>query len=187
MKNVVFWDVELCRSCVNRCFGWTYRLHLQGRKISERWTSVSRWLQKSVDARSTQRHIPGDDILHKYWCLRKSKTARIWRFLIFSKPKSIRLGRPIKTNLRFLCACVPPYSCLSPTLVLPVRAGCGLETHCLRRSCIWSFSTNSSWKCSRNFSVLCSWSLSSEAIWALSYYRESSQAPWQSNEVRLFV
>jgi hypothetical protein len=59
MKNVVFWDVALCRSCVNRCFGgtgqilkngifWdvalcrscvnqhfrgTYCLHLQGRKI----------------------------------------------------------------------------------------------------------------------------------------------------------
>jgi hypothetical protein len=29
MKNVVFWDVVLCRSCVNRCFGGTYRLQLQ--------------------------------------------------------------------------------------------------------------------------------------------------------------
>jgi hypothetical protein len=32
-------------SCVNRRFGGTYRLHLQGRKIRERGTSVSRWLQ----------------------------------------------------------------------------------------------------------------------------------------------
>jgi hypothetical protein len=32
MKNVVFWDVALCRSCVNRRFGETYRLHLQGRR-----------------------------------------------------------------------------------------------------------------------------------------------------------
>jgi hypothetical protein len=37
MKNVVFWDVALCRSCVN--------LHLQGIKIHEQGTSVSRWLQ----------------------------------------------------------------------------------------------------------------------------------------------
>jgi hypothetical protein len=36
MKNAVFWDVALCRSCVNRRFGGTYRLHLQDRKIRER-------------------------------------------------------------------------------------------------------------------------------------------------------
>jgi hypothetical protein len=46
MKNIVFWDVAPCRSCeLNRRFGVTYRLHLQGRKIRERGTSVSRWLQ----------------------------------------------------------------------------------------------------------------------------------------------
>jgi hypothetical protein len=44
IKNVVFWDVALCRSCLNRRFGGTYRLHLQGRRIRERGTSVSRWL-----------------------------------------------------------------------------------------------------------------------------------------------
>jgi hypothetical protein len=44
-KNFVFLDVALCRSCVNRRFGGTYRLHLQGRKIRERGTSVNRWLQ----------------------------------------------------------------------------------------------------------------------------------------------
>jgi hypothetical protein len=30
MKIAVFWDVELCRYCVNRLLGETYRLHLQG-------------------------------------------------------------------------------------------------------------------------------------------------------------
>jgi hypothetical protein len=45
MKNVVFWDVALCKSCVDRRFGGTYRLHLQGSKIRERNTSVGRWLQ----------------------------------------------------------------------------------------------------------------------------------------------
>jgi hypothetical protein len=34
MKNVVFWDVALCRFCVNRRFGGTYRLHFQSRKNS---------------------------------------------------------------------------------------------------------------------------------------------------------
>jgi hypothetical protein len=47
MKNVVFRDVAPCRSYVNRRFGGTYHLHLQGRKICERWISVSRWLQNS--------------------------------------------------------------------------------------------------------------------------------------------
>jgi hypothetical protein len=45
VKNAVFWDVAPCRSCVNRRFGGTYRLHLQGRKIRKLGTSVSRWLQ----------------------------------------------------------------------------------------------------------------------------------------------
>jgi hypothetical protein len=44
MKNAVFLDVAPCTSCVNRCFEGTYRLHLQGRKIRERGTSVSRCL-----------------------------------------------------------------------------------------------------------------------------------------------
>jgi hypothetical protein len=70
VKNDVFWDVAPCRSCVNRCFGEMYRLHLQGRKIHERGTSVSRWLkmeairssETSVHTRSTRRHIPEDGI-----------------------------------------------------------------------------------------------------------------------------
>jgi hypothetical protein len=45
MKNAIFWDMAPCSSCVNRRFGGTYRLHLQGRKIRERGTRVSRWLQ----------------------------------------------------------------------------------------------------------------------------------------------
>jgi hypothetical protein len=50
----VFWDVTPCRSCVNRRFGGTFRLHLQGRKTRERGTRVSRWLQTA------------DGILHSY-------------------------------------------------------------------------------------------------------------------------
>jgi hypothetical protein len=46
-KNAVFWDVAPCRSCGNRCFRGTYRLHLQGRKIRERGTSVSHRVQRA--------------------------------------------------------------------------------------------------------------------------------------------
>jgi hypothetical protein len=45
MKNAVFWDVAPCRSCVNRRFGGIFRLHLEGKKIRERGTSVKMWLQ----------------------------------------------------------------------------------------------------------------------------------------------
>jgi hypothetical protein len=55
MKNAVFWDVAPCRSCVNRRFGGTYRLHLHGKKIRERGITVSRWLQTE--------DIPKDGIL----------------------------------------------------------------------------------------------------------------------------
>jgi hypothetical protein len=85
--------VTPCRSCVNRLFRGTYRLHLQGRKIRERGTTVSRWLQTEppventqladfstlkmeairssetyVHTRSTRRHIPEDGILHSHRC-----------------------------------------------------------------------------------------------------------------------
>jgi hypothetical protein len=33
MKNAAFWDVAPCRSCVNWCFGGTYRLHLQSLQL----------------------------------------------------------------------------------------------------------------------------------------------------------
>jgi hypothetical protein len=36
MKKAVFWDVAPCRSGVNRRFGGTYRLHLQGREENKK-------------------------------------------------------------------------------------------------------------------------------------------------------
>jgi hypothetical protein len=38
MRNVVFWDVAQCEFITNRCFGGTYRLHLQ-RRINNGATS----------------------------------------------------------------------------------------------------------------------------------------------------
>jgi hypothetical protein len=97
MKNAVFWDVAPCRSCVTRCFGGTYRLHLQGRKIHERGTNVSslqpsahagstladfstikveaiRSSETSVHTRSTRRHFPEYGILQRfrYVCVLRS-------------------------------------------------------------------------------------------------------------------
>jgi hypothetical protein len=40
IKIVVFWDVVLCKSWVNRRFGGTYHLRLQGIKIRKRGTSL---------------------------------------------------------------------------------------------------------------------------------------------------
>jgi hypothetical protein len=54
---VIFMDVALCRSWVNRCFRGTYRLHLQGRKLRERGTSVSRWLQTEPPVGNNQLYI----------------------------------------------------------------------------------------------------------------------------------
>jgi hypothetical protein len=44
-NNAIFWDLVPCRYFVNRRFGGTYHLHLQGRKIRKLGSSVSRWLR----------------------------------------------------------------------------------------------------------------------------------------------
>jgi hypothetical protein len=54
MKNAIFWDVALCRSCVNQHFGGMYCLQLQGRKICEQGASVSRGLQTESPVENTQ-------------------------------------------------------------------------------------------------------------------------------------
>jgi hypothetical protein len=53
MKNAIFWGVAPCRcGRLNRLFGGSYCLHLQGRKIRERRISVSS-------------HTPEDGILQR--------------------------------------------------------------------------------------------------------------------------
>jgi hypothetical protein len=71
IKNAVFWDVTPCRPCVNRRFGWIYRLNLQGRKHSrvrnQHEQVVADWAtETSVHTSSTLRHIPEDYILHSH-------------------------------------------------------------------------------------------------------------------------
>jgi hypothetical protein len=48
MKIAVFWDVAPCRSCLSRRFGGTYHLHLQGRKIRERFLSARDSKRESI-------------------------------------------------------------------------------------------------------------------------------------------
>jgi hypothetical protein len=89
LKNAVYWDVMPCRSYVNRHFGGTYCLHLQGRKIRERGAlgyrlqpsahagssladfstlkmEAIRSSETSVYTRSTRHYIPEDGILHSH-------------------------------------------------------------------------------------------------------------------------
>jgi hypothetical protein len=54
MENAVFWDVAPCRSCVNRRFGGIYCLLLLGRKILERGTNMSSWLQTKSPVENTE-------------------------------------------------------------------------------------------------------------------------------------
>jgi hypothetical protein len=79
MKNVFFWDVALCRYCVNRRFEGTYRLHLQtadwqppvhaGSSLADFSTlkmESIRSSRTSVYTISTRPHIPKDGILHSH-------------------------------------------------------------------------------------------------------------------------
>jgi hypothetical protein len=76
IKNVVFWDVALCRSWVNRRFERMYRLHLQGgffycsplAEFSTLKLEATRSSETSVNPGSTQHHIPEDDIRHSHRC-----------------------------------------------------------------------------------------------------------------------
>jgi hypothetical protein len=83
--NVAFWHVALCRSWVNERFGGTYCLHFQGRKIRERGTSVSRWLQIILFA-----------LYHnccnflKYGCLNRIANAPTYiRLYFFNQPNFV--------------------------------------------------------------------------------------------------
>jgi hypothetical protein len=109
LKNAVFWDVAPCRSYVNRRFGGTYRLHLQGRKIRERETSVSMWLhaassltdfstlkmeairssETSVHIRSTRHHIPEDD----FFIVIAVKTTNLTQMSLLFSPKMAPTSR----------------------------------------------------------------------------------------------
>jgi hypothetical protein len=81
--NADFWDVVPCRSCeMNRRFGGTYRLHLQGRSVH--FTG------------SRRHHIPEDGILHSHRCenLKSYKLIHVSALLTHPQP-TIHLLKPL--------------------------------------------------------------------------------------------
>jgi hypothetical protein len=71
MKSTIFWDIMPCSLLsVIRRFGGTYRLHLQGQKISwVRNRGQSKW-QADIDSqRTTWRYIQEDGALQYNYCL----------------------------------------------------------------------------------------------------------------------
>jgi hypothetical protein len=60
MNSSTFWDIAPCSSCVNRRFGGTYGLHLQGRKSAEQQTSVHQAARQNDFAWPTERQHKKD-------------------------------------------------------------------------------------------------------------------------------
>jgi hypothetical protein len=129
----VFWDVAPCRYFVNRRFGGTYGLHLQG--ISYLLTLVHRsWIsstlkmeeirssETSVHTISTRHHIPEDGILHSH--RRENLKSHIVTVLFF-------VGRPLwRQDGSVFCICCWPLPARSSSYPSPLV----LVTvfHCLR-------------------------------------------------------
>jgi hypothetical protein len=61
MKNVVFWDVALCRSCVDPPANASASLA----NFATLKMEAIRSSETSINTRPTQRHIPEDDILQR--------------------------------------------------------------------------------------------------------------------------
>jgi hypothetical protein len=77
VKSTIFWDITPFSPLkVNRRFGVTYHLHLQGRSISRarnqrksRWQSLPYATKTTVDfQRITWRYIPENSTLHNHRC-----------------------------------------------------------------------------------------------------------------------
>jgi hypothetical protein len=68
-KSTIIWDITPCSPLkVNQCFRGTYRLHLQGRRISQaRNLLESRWGSKLFQ-QTTWHYIPEDRTLHNHLC-----------------------------------------------------------------------------------------------------------------------
>jgi hypothetical protein len=100
LKSIIFWDLTPCSPLnVNRRFGGTYRLHLQGRKISSACHLLSRCFfcstysstlkmeaicssETSVDSQRTKRrYIPEDSTLHN----RRCENPRCFCIYLFSR------------------------------------------------------------------------------------------------------
>jgi hypothetical protein len=76
MKNGVFWDVAPCRSCVNRRLEGT---HLQDRKMRERETSTSRWLNPDcLGEKPVTNRLNYGTTMRNFYSFINSSTALCW-------------------------------------------------------------------------------------------------------------
>jgi hypothetical protein len=76
MKGV-FWDVMLCGSCKNQCFGGTYDSIIRVTRIGELGATLA--ITTSVLTRATQRNIPEDDILHSH----RRENLKSYKVIVF--------------------------------------------------------------------------------------------------------
>jgi hypothetical protein len=95
VKSCIFWDITPCNPLkVNRRFGGTCRLHLQGRRISQaRNQSESRWQARS--------YIPEDRTLHNHRCENLKSYTRMYyhcthKLTLLHKPRFER--KQLKTH-----------------------------------------------------------------------------------------
>jgi hypothetical protein len=84
MKSTIFWDITPCSPLkVNRRLGGTYRLHLQGRKISRaRNQRESRWQAEVNFQRTTRRYIAEDGTLQLENCWTNFHESLFWEVLM---------------------------------------------------------------------------------------------------------
>jgi hypothetical protein len=95
MKSTILWDIMSCSPLnVNWLFRRTYRLHLQGRRISRAWLAICFHVscsaysstlkiesicssESTVDIqRTTQHYIPEDRTLHSHHCGKNFRFSR---------------------------------------------------------------------------------------------------------------
>jgi hypothetical protein len=91
MKSTIFCDITPCSPLkVNRCFGGTYRLHLQGR-ISRAWYQrESRWLV-------TGTNLPSPSIyIHECWPTKMLSISHLQNFKLHGTWKGLYLPNTYK-------------------------------------------------------------------------------------------
>jgi hypothetical protein len=118
MKSIIFWDMTPCNPLsVNRCFGKTYRLHLEGRRNKEEIFSS----ETSVDTQRTSRwHIPEDDTFHFKIVAKSSMNDSVEATVIHVIAKRTTLHTRWIWGSHGLLMLVS-YSAYSSTLVRPKR------------------------------------------------------------------
>jgi hypothetical protein len=133
--------VAPCKSCVNRRFGGTYRLHLRVEK------SAIRSSETSVDTRSTRCHIPEDGNLHSHRCENLISYNKIFGCSAACYDSSNLYVDVVNNSVNTHCAWMAgiriPFLTLARDLVIPLssaqpfppRNSIGLHSHAGHQHC----------------------------------------------------